>query len=371
MYYLNYNFPIFKIREPKGNKYSGRVQLDEIMKKLFYIQDKRPIIDLLNSLYGNNIGYDAQITYLNKEAITESIKNYAYFTKEACDMIIRVDYDDKSYEYIMEFQTKNDESIAIRLFRYSFDLKLQSLKNISSQETTIIDFPNPYVIVLEENKKVPDEYKFILRFSNGKSFSYSAKVLKLWRYDLEKLYQDNMYLLLPLKVFSIRKEIDKLRRLKEDNENYDILIARIKDDILNLTREILEYLDFLYNERKINVSVYNDFTVAMTNLTKYLLGQIDKLNHLSEEVREMVETFYNPKIKEEGKIEGKIEGKQEGKIESKREDILELLEDIGTVSEEVKKLIVNEADIERLKKWLKLAARANSVSEFMDKAKMN
>lgn len=81
----------------------------------------------------------------------------------------------------------------------------------------------------------------------------------------------------------------------------------------------------------------------------------------------MVETFYNPKIKEEGKIEGK----QEGKIESKREDILELLEDIGTVSEEVKKLIVNEADIERLKKWLKLAARANSVSEFMDKAKMN
>lgn len=78
-----------------------------------------------------------------------------------------------------------------------------------------------------------------------------------------------MYLLLPLKVFSIRKEIDKLRRLKEDNENYDILIARIKDDILNLTREILEYLDFLYNERKINVSVYNDFTVAMTNLTKY------------------------------------------------------------------------------------------------------
>lgn len=88
-------------------------------------------------------------------------------------------------------------------------------------------------------------------------------------FNLERLYQDNMYLLLPLKVFSIRKEIDKLRRLKEDNENYDILIARIKDDILNLTREILEYLDFLYNERKINVSVYNDFTVAMTNLTKY------------------------------------------------------------------------------------------------------
>jgi len=90
------------------------------------------------------------------------------------------------------------------------------------------------------------------------------------------------------------------------------LIAEIKDEILNLTREILEYLDSLYSESKIDASVYNDLTVAMTNLIKYLLGQIDKLNYLSEEVREMVETFYNPKIKEEGKIEGKLEGKKRG-----------------------------------------------------------
>ena len=82
------------------------------------------------------------------------------------------------------------------------------------------------------------------------------------------------------------------------------MIAEIKDEILNLTREILEYLDSLYSESKIDASVYNDLTVAMTNLTKYLLGQIDKLNYLSEEVREMVETFYNPKIKEEGKKRG-------------------------------------------------------------------
>ena len=38
----------------------------------------------------------------------------------------------------------------------------------------------------------------------------------------------------------------------------------------------------------------------------------------------MVETFYNPKIKEEGKIEGKLEGKR-GEIRIKREIYLELL----------------------------------------------
>ena len=60
-----------------------------------------------------------------------------------------------------------------------------------------------------------------------------------------------------------------------------------------------------------------------------------------------------------------------GEIRIKKGDILELLEEVGTVSEEVKKLVEKEADIERLKKWLKLAARVNSISEFMDKAKMN
>jgi hypothetical protein len=42
-------------------KYKSRIQLDEIMKKLFYIHNKRPIIDFLNSLYGDNIDYDACI----------------------------------------------------------------------------------------------------------------------------------------------------------------------------------------------------------------------------------------------------------------------------------------------------------------------
>ncbi|MDP4193196.1 MAG: hypothetical protein Q8858_16645 [Bacteroidota bacterium] len=59
-------------REKKG-RYKNRVQLDEIMKKLFYIHNKRPIIDLLNSLYEDNIGYDAEITYLNKEAMEEAV----------------------------------------------------------------------------------------------------------------------------------------------------------------------------------------------------------------------------------------------------------------------------------------------------------
>ncbi|MGN0252535.1 MAG: hypothetical protein ACI4EH_14415 [Oliverpabstia sp.] len=53
-------------------------------------------------------------------------------------------------------------------------------------------------------------------------------------------------------------------------------------------------------------------------------------------------------------------GIQKGKIDS----ILELLEELGTVSDEVRSYIQEEKDMEVLKLYLKKASRAQSVQEF-------
>ena len=54
----------------------------------------------------------------------------------------------------------------------------------------------------------------------------------------------------------------------------------------------------------------------------------------------------------------------EGKTEGKAESILELLEEIGPVTADVKERIMREKDPERLRMWLKAAARAESVEQF-------
>ena len=46
-------------------------------------------------------------------------------------------------------------------------------------------------------------------------------------------------------------------------------------------------------------------------------------------------------------------------------DILELLEDKGEVSEELKNRIMSETDFDRIKELLKLAAKAGSIEEFV------
>lgn len=52
------------------------------------------------------------------------------------------------------------------------------------------------------------------------------------------------------------------------------------------------------------------------------------------------------------------------KAEGKAEFILELLEDIGTVPEDVKARILKERDLDTLGQWRRAAARAESVEQF-------
>lgn len=55
----------------------------------------------------------------------------------------------------------------------------------------------------------------------------------------------------------------------------------------------------------------------------------------------------------------------EGTAKEKVEDILDFLEDIGTVSEELQNRIKSERDMKVLKRWLKLAAKSETVEEFI------
>ena len=66
------------------------------------------------------------------------------------------------------------------------------------------------------------------------------------------------------------------------------------------------------------------------------------------------------------RAEGKLEGRAEGKAES----ILLLLQDIGSVPDGLRNKILKEQDMEILLKYLKLAARVDSIADFakeMDK----
>ena len=56
------------------------------------------------------------------------------------------------------------------------------------------------------------------------------------------------------------------------------------------------------------------------------------------------------------------------KAEGKAEDILELLSELGTALEELCRTIQETTDLEKLKSWLRLAAKAENIGQFREKA---
>lgn len=66
----------------------------------------------------------------------------------------------------------------------------------------------------------------------------------------------------------------------------------------------------------------------------------------------------------EGRAEGRQEGKQEGKEEGIRQSILDLLEGYGDIPERISERLYAEKDSDILRRWLKLAARADSLENF-------
>ena len=70
---------------------------------------------------------------------------------------------------------------------------------------------------------------------------------------------------------------------------------------------------------------------------------------------------------EEGIEKGMEQGIEQGKKLGKQNDIIELLDDIGEVSETLKAKIRKEENRDILKKWLKLSAKAETIDEFEKK----
>lgn len=97
---------------------------------------------------------------------------------------------------------------------------------------------------------------------------------------------------------------------------------------------------------------------GIKGIDKYL----DWKEENGEERADMCRAIYE--IKRDARREGKREGKREGIQCGRQNDILELLKEYGEVPEEIRKLIMKEKNMENLCRWLKLAAKAETIEEF-------
>ena len=68
--------------------------------------------------------------------------------------------------------------------------------------------------------------------------------------------------------------------------------------------------------------------------------------------------------KAEGRAEGKAEGKAEGRTKERAEAVIELLEEIGEPTQQLREYIMEQTELEVLRRWHRAAAKSESIEDF-------
>lgn len=63
---------------------------------------------------------------------------------------------------------------------------------------------------------------------------------------------------------------------------------------------------------------------------------------------------------------GRIEGRAEGLVEGRKESLREFLAELGTIPENIRMKIKQEDDVNQLMAWLRLAAKVDTIEQFIE-----
>ena len=149
------------------------------------------------------------------------------------------------------------------------------------------------------------------------------------------------------------KNIGKTHMRKEDYDLMEPVVVRLgSSDCPADKQELFPFLTALFYPHRA------DFRETVG---RYI--DLETNGKLKEEVTQM--TGLGMSILQEGWKKGQIAGRSEGKAEGKAEDILDLLSETGAVSAELTGRIYAQGDEGVLRRWLKLAAKADSVEQFV------
>lgn len=309
------------------NNSKEKVKLDEVLKFLFSTSHK-VLINLLNGIFNETFNEDeVDLTVSNNEFIEDTlgvIRGDMFFD------ILKKDTDKVSYH--LEFQTKNDNTMVIRMFEYGFKKGKENSKDDDNIRT--LYFPNQKVIFFEENKNIDDVLNLKIVFPNDQNILYSVEVLKYWELTEEELIRKKMYPLIPLKLFSLRKELELAQR-KNDILRINQLSIIAKDLATKLANESRN----LFCDNEILGEDFHKMLLAIQNLIEYLNRNYFNDDKLEEEVITMTKSLYDPEVEKKGVEQGKKEKAIE--IAKSLLDVLSvevIAQKTGLTIEEVEKL---------------------------------
>jgi len=282
------------LTEPTENKQERResVKLDEIMRLLFDMS-KETLVNMLNGLFGETFDPAAvDITKDNAKFVNEQLEIIE------ADLFLRViEPGAKPHLFHIEFQTAEDNTMAIRVLRYDINKAAENQLLSGNKDELILYMPQSLVIHIEAHQSIPNEYKAVIVFADGDTKKFTVPVLKYWELSDEDLIKRNLFPLLPLQIFLLRAELDKLT--KDNNvQAKHAAILRARDIAERIAKEAAG----LNKTGRLIGADYRKVLKAIANLFIHLNDRYKGDENLNEGVRSvLVELDFEAAAYEKGK----------------------------------------------------------------------
>ncbi len=172
------------------------------------------------------------------------------------------------------------------------------------------------------------------------------------------------------------------KELKLRDGSISIFLSTKGENETEVSQELMNFLKFVSADLKESIS---DFQDPYVKQLQEAISRIKSNREMEERymiLTELLKDEYSEGMllgreegmllgREEGMLlgreEGMLLGREEGKVEGKAEDILDFLGDLGEVPDTLRDEIMLQRDITILQRWLKLAAKAESIIQFQEK----
>lgn len=206
-----------------------------IIDRIFLLNNDTLIINFINSIYNDNLNINTKI---------KCVKNNQVIIPQGSNYNIKVFAEDnyRSFEYEIQFKISDYENLGIIISKknltnnniVTFAKRKNKYKNNSNVMNNSKEFYDKCIIVLNSEVEVPDIYELKSNF-NKQGMKYKINVVKGWKYDFKRLFEEKMYLLFPLKVVDLKKRLLDI--------NIEAVPKRmIKDEILIFFQDMNRYL---------------------------------------------------------------------------------------------------------------------------------
>ncbi len=178
---------------------------------------KRLFIAVINECFHKNYPLDSVVDVLPADLYfsKKDSKDAAMIAERDSDLILRIGGE----FYLLECQTYDDDSMAIRIAEYTF----LAARNYAAWDKgrAILDMPHFTVIYIKSTPDTPRNTTITYRFPNGKIVDYTEENVFLSDFSREEIMEKKLYAYIPFYIARYEKQLS-------DQKNYENAVADLE-----------------------------------------------------------------------------------------------------------------------------------------------